>query len=236
MLSDALHCIIRTDTGNGSAAATKAAHQPVFLRSYKIPSPKSSHYQRVAQVLTEMGLRHDRLVMPTAENCQQLEQLLVAAGALVDTKKVVDRVDHEISVLRARLAEKEGRVIKEDADGDTEMRDAADENDAEDLDADADGETDRAVSQAPSTKSSVRKGVRPVLVLLSRHVVDVIADKTIRIGFFYRVEYNDSYQSTESKTTTIIDMPCMRYTNHHPSTSMYICNVEYDLNMFSLAV
>ncbi|KAL5487600.1 SWC4 [Sanghuangporus weigelae] len=157
---DALHCIHRTDVGNSSAAATKAAHQPVFLRSYKIPSPRTSHHQRVAQALSELGLRHDRLVMPTFENVQQLEQLLSAAGALVETKKVVDRVDHEIRVLKARLAEKEGTIGNEEGDGGDQKPDAADENDADDLDADADGETDRAVSQAPSTKSSIRKGIK----------------------------------------------------------------------------
>lgn len=147
-----------------SATTTKAAHQPVYLRSYKIPAARSTHQQRVAQVLSELGLRHDRLVMPTHENCAALEQLLSAASALVETKKVVDRVDQEIRILQARLNEREGGTAEGDeretgvggGAEDTGM-DVDDNDGGEDLDADADGETDRAASQAPSARSVGRK-------------------------------------------------------------------------------
>jgi len=46
--------------------------------------------------------------MPTRENSVQLESLLDATSALVETKKVVDRVDQEIRVLKLDLGE--GRV------------------------------------------------------------------------------------------------------------------------------
>lgn len=104
--------------------------------------------------------------MPTYENCAALEQLLSAASALVETKKVVDRVDQEIRILQARLTEREGGAAEGDEGGAGADRGAddvgmdIDENDGgDDLDADADGETDRAVSQAPSVRSVGRKRV-----------------------------------------------------------------------------
>ncbi|EJD01618.1 uncharacterized protein FOMMEDRAFT_126683, partial [Fomitiporia mediterranea MF3/22] len=161
---DAMHCIHRMDTPANPAATTKAAHQPVYLRSYKIPTVRSAQQQRVGQVFSELGLRHDRLVMPTLENCAQLEQLVNAACALVDTKKTVDRVEQEIRVLQARLAEKEGTNGNNENGGSggngNGNRMDVDENDGDDPDADADGETDRAVSLAPSARSSVRKGMK----------------------------------------------------------------------------
>ncbi|OBZ70256.1 hypothetical protein A0H81_09635 [Grifola frondosa] len=41
--------------------------------------------------------------MPTRENCVRLESLLEAAAALVEMKKVVDKVDQDIKVMNMRL-------------------------------------------------------------------------------------------------------------------------------------
>lgn len=41
--------------------------------------------------------------MPTRENCAQLDVLIEAASTLLETKKVVDRVEQDIRVLKARL-------------------------------------------------------------------------------------------------------------------------------------
>lgn len=173
---DALHCIHRTEVPQ-NATTTKAAHHPVYLRSYKIPAPRNAAAQRVAQVLGELGIRHERLVMPTRGNCQLLEQLLDAANALLDIKKVYDKVDQDIRVLQERLAERERQEEGGEGEGEITMevlREGGDEvvdgidvnaNDDDpdadadadvdaDADADADGETDRGVSQAPSARSS----------------------------------------------------------------------------------
>lgn len=108
--------------------------------------------------------------MPTAENVAQLEQLLSAASALVETKKVVDRVEHEIRVFKARLLEKKGIPGADDERANREGGEngGGDGNgdDGDDPDADADGETDRAASLAPSARSSVRKGVSPIPTIL----------------------------------------------------------------------
>jgi DNA methyltransferase 1-associated protein 1 len=174
-----MHCIHRTDPptqASSGISATKAAHTPVFLRSYKLPTVRAAVQPRVTQVLTELGLRTDRLVMPTQENVQQLELLLNAASALVETRKVVERVEQEIRVVKERLALKEGTAggdeegdgdggdeEKNEGEGDAEGSED-DDAEGEDADADADGETDRAASLAPSARSAGRKRVSQLLL------------------------------------------------------------------------
>lgn len=102
--TDALHCIQRIDLPPNATTSTKSSHVPVYLRSYKLPAPKTAAAPRIAQVLGELGISHTRLVMPTKENCAQLESLIEAAAALVETKKLVDKVDQDIRVAKIRLA------------------------------------------------------------------------------------------------------------------------------------
>ena len=158
---DAKNCIHRWDNVTSApGASTKAAHQPVFFRSYKLPNVKSAAFQRVSQVVSELGLRSDRLVMPTYDNVQHLDQLLNAAVALVDTRKLVERVEQDIRIYKERIALKEGRANENgDAEGETQKKEgeedadgSGDDDDAEG-DEDADGETDRAVSVAASAIS-----------------------------------------------------------------------------------
>jgi DNA methyltransferase 1-associated protein 1 len=63
---------------------------------------------KVGQLLAEHNITYTRLVMPTRDNCTQLEALIEAGSQLLDTKKNVDRVEQDIRVLKARLANKEG--------------------------------------------------------------------------------------------------------------------------------
>ncbi|OJA09305.1 hypothetical protein AZE42_03129 [Rhizopogon vesiculosus] len=98
---DAQHCIIRVEPP--PSAVTKVTHVPVHLRSFKLPAPKAAILPKVTQALTELGINHTRMVMPTRENCARLESLIEASTALIDTKKIVDRVEQDIRVLRVRL-------------------------------------------------------------------------------------------------------------------------------------
>ncbi|TFK22344.1 SWR1-complex protein 4 [Coprinopsis marcescibilis] len=103
---DALHCIIRTGDGSGT---TKAAHPPAFLRSAKIPWLKNNSIQgKIVQSFTEMGLSPSRLVMPTKENVAQLESLIEAVTAMVETKKHLDKVEYDIQVLKKQLDPQSG--------------------------------------------------------------------------------------------------------------------------------
>lgn len=78
-----------------------------------------------------------------------LESLLDTTSALVETKKIVDRVDQEIRVLKARLGRRasEGGSADADADGDA------------DADADADGETNTGTGTGAPTPMNVEEGV-----------------------------------------------------------------------------
>ncbi|KAF8204707.1 hypothetical protein BJ912DRAFT_939101 [Pholiota molesta] len=124
------HCIVRTETPS-TGAATKAAHQPAYLRSYKLPTPKPAIAPKITQALAELGISLTRLVMPTRETTASLEGLLEATTALVETKRVADKVDYDIGVLKNRLAMREQSQSAEvddaqhgaDGEGETEGED-----------------------------------------------------------------------------------------------------------------
>ncbi|PPQ65952.1 hypothetical protein CVT26_010714 [Gymnopilus dilepis] len=103
---DLQHCITRTEVPT-SGVATKAAHQPAYLRSFKLPTPKAAIAPKISQSLAELGITHTRLVMPTRENVQRLEALMEAATSLVETKRMVDKADYEIEVTKQRMALRE---------------------------------------------------------------------------------------------------------------------------------
>ena len=109
--SDARNCITRTDTGN-AAPSTKASHQLAHLRSTKFPYPKSNVAQKVNGLLTEAGLNPNRLVMPTQNTIQLLESVIEAATGLVETKKVMDRLEQDIRTQKKLL----GIMTEEEAD------------------------------------------------------------------------------------------------------------------------
>ncbi|KAJ7507986.1 hypothetical protein B0H11DRAFT_1969582 [Mycena galericulata] len=136
---DLQHCITRTELPP-LTAATKAAHQPAYLRSFKLPFPKSSVGPKVTQALAELGVSHTRLVMPTQGNVALLEGLIDAATTLVETKKVVDKVEFDIQVLKNRLGMQGPAAKVEEGDGGMEVDDG---NDAEG-DAEGEGEDGRA--------------------------------------------------------------------------------------------
>jgi DNA methyltransferase 1-associated protein 1 len=148
--TDALHCITRHELPGPSTPATKATHQPVYLRSLKLPQPKASLASKVTLALAELGVQHTRLVMPTRENCARLEKLLDAATQLVETKKIVDKIDQDIKVMKARLGMRVSEASEGAAnnvgEGSGPMESAgAGEEDGEDgtpMDVDAEGEPD----------------------------------------------------------------------------------------------
>ncbi|KAG9317493.1 hypothetical protein JVU11DRAFT_1696 [Chiua virens] len=118
---DAQHCIVRVEPSTSSTSTTKATHVPVHLRSFKLPVPKATIAPKVTQALTELGITHSRLVMPTRENCARLESLIDATTALIETKKVMDKVDQEIRVLKARLGIRESESADRDGKESTPM-------------------------------------------------------------------------------------------------------------------
>jgi DNA methyltransferase 1-associated protein 1 len=100
---DLLHCIQRTDGSTLTGTTTKATHQAVFLRSFRLSYPKAAVQAKVSQIAAELGISLSRLVMPTRDTLAQHEELLEAITALVDMKKAADRMDQEIRTAKIRL-------------------------------------------------------------------------------------------------------------------------------------
>ncbi|KAL1738778.1 hypothetical protein HDZ31DRAFT_50457 [Schizophyllum fasciatum] len=99
--TDAANCITRTEPSS-SLPSTKAAHTAAFVRSYKIPVAKASMAPRVQEIMSELGLTAGRLVMPTAGNIAQLDQLMEGIYLLIDAKKAVDKVELDIRTAKER--------------------------------------------------------------------------------------------------------------------------------------
>lgn len=155
--SDALNCIIRTDLPP-TTPVTKAAHQPAYLRSFKLPVPKAAIAPKITQALAELGVSHSRLVMHTRDNIIQLESLLEATAALVETKRVVDKVEFDIRVLKARLGMRESQGVE--GDGDTPNGgDSMDVDEVNEV-SEAVGEDGRAQSVVSTRSARSRKHVR----------------------------------------------------------------------------
>lgn len=94
--------------------------------------------------------------MPTRENCSQLESLLDATTALIETKKVVDKVEQDIRVLKARLGIRESESADRDGKESTPM-----DVDEPKEDKDAEGEAEGRAQSIVSVRSGrSRKQVR----------------------------------------------------------------------------
>jgi len=93
--------------------------------------------------------------MPTRENCSQLESLLDATSALIETKKVVDRVEQDIRVLKARLGIRESESADRDPKQSTPM-----DVDESKQDMVGEREGDRAQSVLSARSGRGRKQVR----------------------------------------------------------------------------
>ena len=97
-----------------SMSATKALPYPsISLRSARLPAPKASVAQRVATALTELSIS-TKLILPTKENVDKLDALQTALGGLVEMKKMVDRAEGELRMMRKRKELLNGIVAEEE--------------------------------------------------------------------------------------------------------------------------
>ncbi|KAF5333479.1 hypothetical protein D9611_002640 [Ephemerocybe angulata] len=149
---DAQHCIIRTELSSNTPA-TKAAHQPAYARSSKIPYLKNNSMQtKILQSFAEMGLSPSRLVMPTKENCAQLEGLLEAVTAMLETKKHLDKVDYDIQVLKKQLGMKTGEGDG-DGEGSVKREETMDVDNPQDTETDGNEGRGQSVMSVRSVRS-----------------------------------------------------------------------------------
>lgn len=123
--------------------------------------PKAAIAPKITQALAELGISHSRLVMPTRENCAHLESILEATTALVETKRVADKVDYDIQVLKNRL----GMRTSLGADGDNENSgngSTMDVDETERVEGEAEGDG-RAQSVVSTRSARSRKHVSAYL-------------------------------------------------------------------------
>ncbi|KAF8248279.1 hypothetical protein K440DRAFT_548459 [Wilcoxina mikolae CBS 423.85] len=75
----------------------------VKLRSALISSNvKGATAAKVATALAQLGIAQ-KLTMPTARTVQKYEQLQSAVGVLLDSKKLLEKMEHEARILKAQL-------------------------------------------------------------------------------------------------------------------------------------
>lgn len=126
--------------------------------------PKAAIAPKVTAALAELGISHSRLVMPTRENSVRLEALIDATSALVETKRLADKADYEIRLLKTRLGMRES----EGAEGEGEVGNA----DQMDVDEGAEGtqpvgEDGRAQSVVSTRSARSRKHVGIPLISMA---------------------------------------------------------------------
>jgi len=68
---------------------------------------KTAVQQKVQEAVAELGLSSSRLVIPTRENVAQLDAMLEAMLALLETKRLVEKAEYDIQVLKKRLGLRE---------------------------------------------------------------------------------------------------------------------------------
>ncbi|KAG7449019.1 uncharacterized protein BT62DRAFT_888547 [Guyanagaster necrorhizus] len=149
---DALHCITHIDLPV-TTPATKAAHQPSFLRTYKLPVPKAAVVPKISQTLAEINISYNRLVMPTEGNVARLNALIDATLPLVETKRVLDKVEYDIKVLKERLNVRSSAPVEEEAGG---VVDAAD---GEAIEGTEEGRAQSVVSTRSTRSRKQRRSV-----------------------------------------------------------------------------
>jgi DNA methyltransferase 1-associated protein 1 len=125
---------------------------------------------KVLQAFAEMGLSPSRLVMPTKENVAQLEGLLEAVTAMLETKKLLDKVDHDIQVTQKQTSMRNGQL--EDGEGDAEPDVKTEEPmDVDQAQEETDGNEGRGHSVMSVRSIRSRKKVRYLSIIGSCDVV-----------------------------------------------------------------
>ncbi|KAF5639085.1 SWR1-complex 4 [Fusarium sp. NRRL 25303] len=128
-------------------------------RINKLFSHKSHQQQnRITNVLNELDVPN-KLAMPTAATTHQYEQLLAAVNSLLDARKVSDKLDAEIKVEQAKIAEREKAMAPPESESTVE-KDKADQDKGTGNDSEAGaatgataGKADGDVTSAPGDTS-----------------------------------------------------------------------------------
>ncbi|EIW82342.1 hypothetical protein CONPUDRAFT_54287 [Coniophora puteana RWD-64-598 SS2] len=145
---DSQHCITRVEL---SASSANKSHTAAHLRSYKLPAPKAAIAPKVNQTLIELNITYARLVMPTRENSLQLESLIETTTSLLETKRLVDKLDQDIKVAKQRMG------IRQSGEADEASMDVDDTHGE-----DAEGGRSQSVVSTKSGRGRNKAGVHAV--------------------------------------------------------------------------
>lgn len=66
------------------------------------------------QTLSDIGIHYNRLVMPTEGNVAKLTALVDSTVQLLEVKRVLDKTEYDIKVLKERLGMRESAVVEGD--------------------------------------------------------------------------------------------------------------------------
>ncbi|KAI9610910.1 hypothetical protein H4Q26_008755 [Puccinia striiformis f. sp. tritici PST-130] len=105
LANDKKHCIHRSDS-----QPIQTGHcRTVGLRSTRITLPKTvAASTRISSVLSEMQIPNllaylpKPLIMPTRQNVESYERLILATNQLIDLRRIADRVDNDLKAHRKK--------------------------------------------------------------------------------------------------------------------------------------
>ncbi|KAJ9112620.1 hypothetical protein QFC19_000640 [Naganishia cerealis] len=96
--------IYRLPAAGAASSTTRTLHQSAFLRSTKLAQPRSTtsalSTSRITELLEQHGVSANRLLMPMRHNLEAYEALLGTCAMLVDVKRMTDRAEQEVRVLK----------------------------------------------------------------------------------------------------------------------------------------
>ena len=111
-----------------------------------ITAKSTAQSAKITAALTELSIP-PKLVMPTAKVCVEFERLIGGIQTLLDVRKVSEKVESEIRVLKAQQEERErkdrGEVGGSDSAGEEEREEEAEGDEAKDEEEDEDAEVAR---------------------------------------------------------------------------------------------
>ncbi|ODV87707.1 hypothetical protein CANARDRAFT_25938 [[Candida] arabinofermentans NRRL YB-2248] len=73
----------------------------VYIRSQKLSTFKPAVQSKVVEILNEMGISQ-KPTIPTAKVCAKYDQLLQSIASLIDLKKQADKIEAEVSLIKAQ--------------------------------------------------------------------------------------------------------------------------------------
>lgn len=176
---------------------------------------KTPIQQKVQEAVAELGLSSSRLVIPTRENVAQLDAMLEAMLALLETKRLVEKAEYDIQVLKKRLGLREqstGKGIPETDGGDSMHVDYA--HKGGDVVGETPGENERSQSVLSVRSARSRKHVSTMSALTTWSLIMSHVATTLAVGFLSGHCLNKSWhETTETKLRVIVQ--CLVCTTIH---------------------